>query len=389
MSGQFLKLVEDNNLDEIKKIISTIDLETKNVALIQASENGYSNMVVFLVENGADIDAQNGQALISALQNGHLNVVQFLVENEADINSNNNEALRSALYYGHLDITKFLVENGADIHDIDDDEPLKWASMNGRLNIVQYLLECGVNPNVEALISASANGHLNVVEFLVEKGVNINNGVLGIAARNNHLNIVKFLVEKGADVNADNNEALIYASRKGYLDIVQFLVASGANPNDEALISASSNGRLNVVEFLIERGVNENRIRIAPTTECSEEIIRDFHFVHICNSGNKFEVKTSDDDEDYFEINGKNPIDPITHEPIPSNLLVSVKAIKDIEYKSSTCFNAEFLYKYWLSQDKSEAGITYKYAANPLTRGYFNQESVNFVIEMLTRLGKI
>jgi len=323
---------------------------------------------------------------------------------------------------------------------------LKWASMNGRLNIVQYLLECGVNPNVEALISASANGHLNVVEFLVEKGVNINNGVLGIAARNNHLNIVKFLVEKGADVNADNNEALIYASRKGYLDIVQFLVASGANPNDEALISASSNGRLNVVEFLIEngeysdneidtalewasgeghldivqyllergvnpnvealisassngrlnvvqylleRGVNENRIRIAPTTECSEEIIRDFHFVHICNSGNKFEVKTSDDDEDYFEINGKNPIDPITHEPIPSNLLVSVKAIKDIEYKSSTCFNAEFLYKYWLSQDKSEAGITYKYAANPLTRGYFNQESVNFVIEMLTRLGKI
>jgi len=39
-----------------------------------------------------------------------------------------------------------------------------------------------------------------------------------------------------------------------------------------------------------------------------------------------------------------------------------------------------------MEQSSNEAGITYKYAANPLNRGYFTEESVNYVKIMLENL---
>ena len=43
------------------------------------------------------------------------------------------------------------------------------------------------------------------------------------ASVNGHLEVVKFLVEQGADVTANNNRALKWASEKGHLEIVNFL----------------------------------------------------------------------------------------------------------------------------------------------------------------------
>ena len=121
-------------------------------------------------------------------------------------------------------------------------------------------------------------------------------------------------------------------------------------------------------------------MKISPS-DWTEEIIQDPNFIYVCNSGNNFENSEVLLNSDYFQINGKNAIDPITLEPIPLNLLVSVKSISDTQFKNSIYFNAEFLYKYWVYKPK--------YPDNPVTRGYFNSDSVNFVIDMLIRLNKL
>jgi len=54
-------------------------------ALRYSSENGYKDVVQYLVEKGADIHVESGCALISASGNGHFSVVKYLLQKGADI----------------------------------------------------------------------------------------------------------------------------------------------------------------------------------------------------------------------------------------------------------------------------------------------------------------
>ena len=60
-------------------------------------------------------------ALRWASKNGHLEVVKYLVENKANIHAQNDEALRLASENGHLEVVKYLVENKANIHAQNDE----------------------------------------------------------------------------------------------------------------------------------------------------------------------------------------------------------------------------------------------------------------------------
>jgi len=110
-------------------------------------------------------------------------------------------------------------------HGADDDEALRWASANGHLDVVQFLVEVG-HADDEALHRASYNGHLAVVQFLVQHGADVhalNDSALRWASARGHLAVVQFLVQHGADVHADNDGALRWASARGHLAVVQFL----------------------------------------------------------------------------------------------------------------------------------------------------------------------
>jgi ankyrin repeat protein len=175
MSTQFLKYVQNNDLVQIKKLISTVLQNDLDKGLSLASEKGHLEVVKYLFENGADIHAKNDEALIWASMNGHLEVVKFLVKNGADIHSNEDEALIYASTKGHLNIVKYLIGNGANIH-VHDDYPLRLASSNGNLDFVKYLVENGADIyyNDEALKLALQNGHLEVVQYLIQNKANEN-----------------------------------------------------------------------------------------------------------------------------------------------------------------------------------------------------------------------
>ena len=51
--------------------------------------------------------------LAEASKNGDLEKVKYLVENGADIHANDDNAFFSSAVYGHLNVVKYLVDNGA------------------------------------------------------------------------------------------------------------------------------------------------------------------------------------------------------------------------------------------------------------------------------------
>ena len=81
--------------------------------LIEASKEGDLTKVKELIENGADIHAQNDRALCWSALNGHLEVVRLLLENGADIHADDDYALCSSAYRDHLEVVRLLLENGA------------------------------------------------------------------------------------------------------------------------------------------------------------------------------------------------------------------------------------------------------------------------------------
>ena len=83
----------------------------------------------------------------------------------------------TASFFGHLPIVKFLLSVSNDINAITDDlwdysTPLHFAAENGKLDVVEYLVQKGANINAKtgngktAYDLAVENGHWNVADYL-------------------------------------------------------------------------------------------------------------------------------------------------------------------------------------------------------------------------------
>ena len=338
----FINNVRRGYLPKARQYILVQSIEEQEQALIWCCQNGYNILVNFLIEKGVNVNAQNNLALIYACQNDYPRIVQLLINNGADVNAQDTLSLIAASLEGYYEIVEILVNSGANVN-AQNSEALILASLYGRYEVVKFLIDNGANindQNDQALISASDEGYLE---------------------------IVKLLVDNGANISSRNYFAITLASQNKHLDVVQYLNGIINNELDNMDVDQDED------DMDVDEDNNEiNIIKVAPENNWKQEVIRDFNFQHVCNS--------------YNEFSDQGPLDPITYEPIPSNLFVSVKSILDTEYKNTTCFNAESLYNHWLYQSQNNKKIKLRYANNPLNLEYFDQQSVDYVINMLFRL---
>ncbi|MEZ4551352.1 MAG: ankyrin repeat domain-containing protein [Desulfobacterales bacterium] len=85
-------------------------------ALSEAAHGGFADVVAFLIENGADVNAKDEDtdidALFLAAEMGHMPVVKILVENGADVYAETKmgTALGAARHYGHPYIAAYIEE---------------------------------------------------------------------------------------------------------------------------------------------------------------------------------------------------------------------------------------------------------------------------------------
>jgi ankyrin repeat protein len=85
-------------------------------ALSIACDNGDEDMATLLIESGAHVDANEGEALESAIRSGHRKVVDILLKAGVNTTLKGSAALEIAATAGHSDIVlQLLLEVGVDL----------------------------------------------------------------------------------------------------------------------------------------------------------------------------------------------------------------------------------------------------------------------------------
>ncbi|KAH7131158.1 Pfs, NACHT and ankyrin domain protein [Dactylonectria macrodidyma] len=203
--------------------------------------------------------------LFAALANGHKHAVAALLD------------LPSSFYNG-VDIADGLTCR-KNFTEYKDRTPLSWAAQNGRICIIELLLQNRITVTEadrggrRPLSRASEKGHEATVRLLIEKGADINasdkdgRAPLSWASEKGHEATARLLIEKGANVNAIDEHGqtpLSWASRKGHEATARLLIEKGANVNaiDEhgqtPLSWASRKGHEATARLLIEKGADVN-----------------------------------------------------------------------------------------------------------------------------------
>jgi ankyrin repeat protein len=114
-----------------------------NDALLEASENGFVEVVEYLLDNGANIHALDYTAHINVI-NGQLDMIKYFITKGVNLHYENDLPLRIASEKGQLEIVKILVDNGLDVNAYSD-YCIKKASENNHIEVVKYLIENGAN----------------------------------------------------------------------------------------------------------------------------------------------------------------------------------------------------------------------------------------------------
>ncbi|KAI3317518.1 ankyrin repeat-containing domain protein [Xylariaceae sp. AK1471] len=192
-----------------------------------------------------------------------------------------NRRLFLAIKNHDVELVKNLVENGASVDATDGDfkeTPLHRAAMNADVNIVRYLLDAGVPVDARSapedktpLICALCSCLTSDEDATSENSEGPNDiAPLEERAPKPYAEIVKILVEAGASVYATSryDSVLTCAARQKNLDIVRCVVEHSRDksfvntfyewvrPDASALAAAVGAGNLDIVRYLVEAGAD-------------------------------------------------------------------------------------------------------------------------------------
>lgn len=256
-------------------------------------------IIKYLVEHGADVNANNSFALLDPLKwfRGKLELVKYLIEHGADINAMT-ENHETALYlttqrWLDFDITQYLVEHGAQINIATKQNKtalsnaLRYYAYNP--NTALYLLQHDAQATDEDLLLATQYKNIELMQLLNKNGaknfnatnqynqtpltISLDDFSATYMTNNETKHIIcpssvaftKFLIDQGANVNQANQEGatpLIKATQKNTIPFLQLLLDHGAHINTQdlqgntALIEAVKRKSLMLVQFLINHSAD-------------------------------------------------------------------------------------------------------------------------------------
>ena len=208
----------------------------------------------YLIEHGADLDAQNGSFYTPLIRAG-LKVTKVLVENGADINfvSQNGQttALFNALYWKDKKVAEHLLNSGAKMPE-KGNRRYRINLINAtKKGIIQYLDRClknGLNPlysgeSQSSLFHFAAQSHsTELLDKLLILGIPHNQAniygwtPLHHAAYYGNQVTVEWFIKKGSDLNArttDGKSPYNLALEAKKTDVVNYLKTVGADQSPQ------------------------------------------------------------------------------------------------------------------------------------------------------------
>ncbi|MFH0777526.1 MAG: ankyrin repeat domain-containing protein [Candidatus Eisenbacteria bacterium] len=200
-----------------------------------------------------EVEKSVADALLDAATKGDLASVTALLQKGASANVKDNDhgvtPLHAAASEGHEEVVRFLLENGAavDATDNDGNTALHMASKGCDSRLGRLLLEKGARVNVKNRLKATplhmaaacTNGETAKVLLAHHADVNAkgNGGLtpLHMAATLNEEDVAKLLISHGAIVNASDNDygvtPLHVAAGEGRVSVAEVLLRNGADVN--------------------------------------------------------------------------------------------------------------------------------------------------------------
>ena len=253
--------------------IATATGHAEESSLADAVESGDSNLMVRLIEGGADVNAAQVDGMTAlhwAVYHDDTETVELLAQSGANANAKNRYGVVPLLLAAENAndlVVQFLLDAGADPNTVlrGGETILMTVARTGSLGAVKALLAKGANPKAKdgreqtALMWAAAEGHARVVKALIDAGADIDNSLssgftpMFFAVREGHVEVVQEFLRAGIDANEilqrveDENERPEYASyrpvddgmsplllavRNGHFELAVALVKAGADPND-------------------------------------------------------------------------------------------------------------------------------------------------------------
>lgn len=225
--------------------------DTKQTALHLAAAKGRLGCVKLLIEAGAKPNVQEKDGLTPlhlAVYHGHASCVKCLIEHGADVNSTSrfgSTPLHQAAYFGHFDCAAVLLASGA-LANVDEawgQTPLFLASQRAHSDVARLLLQyC-------AFVNQTDRAHYKTA--------------LHVACEAQSVACVQYLLDAGADPNvqAEHGRTPLHLVLRGEESgpLTQLLLEYGARCD---IMDDNGNSAETVVQSLMTRYGNTSNVEL-------------------------------------------------------------------------------------------------------------------------------
>lgn len=287
------------HLNLVKKIIElkAIAVDSRNATgctpLYFSAQENYPNIVEYLIEHGANVNAENDSEitpLMVAASQGNSKIIEILAKHKAKcITLSRNNSLFIAIQNDQNEAAKTLVKAYPELLDSTSTEGMKphiYAIACGNHQILAYLLEQGLNPKevyegANGFEIAINEGHLDVLKILypfLNKEEIFKCLFYSVGCHQNEIfdwllpqikESLNTLINPYQNQNAYQVNILLYAGCFGTSYIVQKLLESGLDPSIE------HNGR-NILHMTVHQKNSDVlaflvKSKLVPINACAKE----------------------------------------------------------------------------------------------------------------------
>ena len=221
-----------------------------------AVEQGYLELLTWLLEGGAEVPAKSLHIAISNQRDCTPAIVELLLKHGAMVNETGKgvSALMMASCYGDSETVKKLLKEGADVDHKNEDQhhfgpyfALWIAAMEGHAEVVETLLKGGANANLKgkrdlSILQGVMDCHkmpedkmVAILKLLLDGGAEGRHAILITTIESGRLEVLKLLLEKKDDlqINKEREDRgyPLMAAVKGYhnsTEMVELLLGAGA-----------------------------------------------------------------------------------------------------------------------------------------------------------------
>jgi len=299
-----------------------------------AVDVGKIEVVMLLVEAGADVNAGGWAPLGKAVDKNNTAIAEYLIDHGANVNVDIIPGwgfLQEIVKFSNsIEMAKLLIARGADINS--EIYPVLHNSIrHKRRDLIELLFQCGADVNSKDRMGLTPlcyavrfHDDTKFMNILIANGAEVNikhsggETLLQYAVIRGKTEAVKLLLEAGAEVDEKDDEsgftALHHAARFGNKDAAELLIAKGADINAKdkqghTPLYVAVNHNYKVAELLINKGADSTirtesgrtLLQLAQERKQTESIVPDMIFDGEPNSKLGIRIGCGDVDGDGYD----------------------------------------------------------------------------------------